>query len=267
MNIPQIYLIEPYNAYAPKGRKKHWMEIAEEEALMAKIIAEQSAILQTQNLALLSQTPPPTSQQVQDAAVGSAVGPGAGGIPRFSYFKEPTEQANFSFSPASPQAGTVTTFTNLSPTPENDTFLWRFGSGSLTSTDINPTVTYSKTGSYTVILQETSSTGHTSSVSNTVTVVIPTLSDTFTGTTFGLTDAGFTASFTGSVNYISTGTISGKWVFGDGQNAVYTSPITHIYGALQTYTASLQVTESLYQVTASVKDGVDPFLNRIIIIS
>lgn len=44
MNSPQIYLVEPYNAYAPKGRKKHWTEIVEEQALLERIIAEQTAI-------------------------------------------------------------------------------------------------------------------------------------------------------------------------------------------------------------------------------
>ena len=44
MDIPQIYLVEPYNAYAPKQKKKHWHQVIEEEALMARIIAEQQSI-------------------------------------------------------------------------------------------------------------------------------------------------------------------------------------------------------------------------------
>jgi hypothetical protein len=53
------YLIEPYNPYIKSTRKKHWMEIAEEEALAQRIVNEQQALLQTQNLALKSQTPSP----------------------------------------------------------------------------------------------------------------------------------------------------------------------------------------------------------------
>jgi hypothetical protein len=34
------HLIEPYNPYNRQPRKKHWMEIAEEEALYVRIIAE-----------------------------------------------------------------------------------------------------------------------------------------------------------------------------------------------------------------------------------
>ena len=43
MNIPEIYLIEPYNAYSPKGKKKHWMQEVDEQILLAKILSEQSS--------------------------------------------------------------------------------------------------------------------------------------------------------------------------------------------------------------------------------
>ena len=68
MNIPEIYLVEPYNAYAPKGRKKHWHEVIEEQALMARILAEQQAqqqaILEAQTRTLPSDAPHVSSATV-----------------------------------------------------------------------------------------------------------------------------------------------------------------------------------------------------------
>ena len=49
MNISPIYLVEPYNAYAPKNRKKHPLEILEEQQLLERIMAEQIAQQKEQN--------------------------------------------------------------------------------------------------------------------------------------------------------------------------------------------------------------------------
>jgi len=68
MLIP--YLIEPYNSWNKGQKKKHWMEIAEEESLMRRVIQEQQAV---------------SAQQVQNAAT-AAPAAGAGGVPPFSYF-------------------------------------------------------------------------------------------------------------------------------------------------------------------------------------
>lgn len=62
------YIIEPYNAYQKPPKKKHWMEIAEEESLMARIIAEAA-----------------TSTN-ETANASSAAPAGAGGVPSYDYF-------------------------------------------------------------------------------------------------------------------------------------------------------------------------------------
>jgi len=67
MNTPEIYLVEPYNAYAVKGKKKHLHQILEEEALMARIVAEQQALHEAavkQAHPTLPPQAPPTSKPV-----------------------------------------------------------------------------------------------------------------------------------------------------------------------------------------------------------
>ena len=88
----------------------------------------------------------------------------------------------------------------------------------------------------------------------------------FIGNTFDLTDNGFTASFTSSTTYNRKGNITGQWSFGDGSSSSYVSTITHSYGALQIYTASLALTESMYNLKSSVSASVDSYLNRIVLI-
>ena len=53
------------------------MEIVEEEALLHRIVTEQQALLQSQNLALKSQIPQPSSQQVQDSIAEYPINAGA----------------------------------------------------------------------------------------------------------------------------------------------------------------------------------------------
>src|SRR5208283_5977732 len=92
-----MYLIEPYNAYQKPPRKKHWMEIVEEEALLHRIITEEQTLLHSQNLALKSQIEQPSSQQVQAAGM-PAPNAGAGGLPNVQYF-HPNMSVTFSAVP------------------------------------------------------------------------------------------------------------------------------------------------------------------------
>jgi PKD repeat protein len=241
------------------------MEIAEEEALMHRIMQDQM-LRESKTVQMTQDDSVQTGQTSADTIASPAAGAGAGGVPPYDFFAEGVEVADFSYIPTPAVAGSITYFTNLTRTPENDTFLWQLGSGSLTSTDINPTITYNQTGSYTAILQATSSRGIKSSKSIIVSVIVPSLSATFTGDTFNLTATSFTASLTSSITYNSSGNITGWWRFGDGASASYASPITHSYGTLEVYTATLQVTESIYNITASVSASVDPFLDKIIMI-
>jgi hypothetical protein len=63
------FLIEPYHPFGKGIKKKHWMEIAEEEALFFKNVHESLTV----------------NQQVQSSTAAS-VGVGAGGTPSYSYF-------------------------------------------------------------------------------------------------------------------------------------------------------------------------------------
>lgn len=287
--IGMKYLIEPYNAHQKPPRKKHWTELAEEESLFIKTMIEQNNRIKSeqdtrnqfirqcmvddairknnvimeanisknienisfnQNIALPQYSPQPPSQQVQDGQYASPAG-GGGYVP---LEEEYIEVANFSLSPSSGTGPLLVSFTNLTPTPDNDTFLWNFGSGSLTSTSEYPSpVTYTATGSYVVILQSTSSTGNATTATNTVTVLPPSLISLFTIST-SPTNANhyFTASFTGSVSYNGAGTLSGLWSFGDAttMNYINNTPFTHVYPT-GSYTASLSVTESLYKITST----------------
>lgn len=68
-----MFLIEPYNAYQKPIKPKHWMQMVEEEEFIHRI-----TMMEQQNLALKSQSPQPSSQQVQDGQY--APNAGAGGI-------------------------------------------------------------------------------------------------------------------------------------------------------------------------------------------
>ncbi len=64
------FLIEPYQAYQNPPKKKHWMEIAEEEALFHRMMTEANKVQ-------------PSSQQT---VATSPADSGAGGTPPYSYF-------------------------------------------------------------------------------------------------------------------------------------------------------------------------------------
>jgi hypothetical protein len=77
------FLIEPYNAYTSKPRKRHPLEIAEEEALFYRIVQEQQRQEQLRESLKQQQTQedaiskPLTQQITQEMAIEH--GAGAGG--------------------------------------------------------------------------------------------------------------------------------------------------------------------------------------------
>lgn len=83
------FLIEPYNAWQKPPKKKHWMEIAEEEHLFHYILMERLGQQQTQN----------------DSNIDN--GPGAGGVPPYSYFHNQEDNNMTLFGSGSP-VGNVT---------------------------------------------------------------------------------------------------------------------------------------------------------------
>jgi hypothetical protein len=277
-----IHLIEPYNAYQKKPlKKKHPTEIAEEESLfirtmiqeqarqaeiqrqlMAEAVREHLALreaaaqknLLNQNLALPQYTPQPASQQIQD---GQYATPAGGGGIKVVEIPENEEVANFLAVPSSGYEPLTVTFQNYTPTPANDTFLWQFGSGSLTSTDATPTpVTYTREGTYTVTLQATSSAGAMTTATQTITLGHPQLTASFSLTS-GSNIAGVAFhqfTDTSTYNAYPQGNVTGRWYLGDQDDTSYeytylSGGFANVYGT-GSYTASLALTESLVGLTS-----------------
>ena len=159
--------------------------------------------------------------------------------------------AAFTLSPSSGVGPLTFTFVNQSQTPLNDTFFWDFGSGSLTSTAISPSsVTYTQTGSYTVTLQETSSTGNKTTATQAVTVNKPTVTPALVATiTTG--PAPLTTTFNDNSSYNGYGSLTYLWDFGSGSlTSTLQNPPPVTYANPGTFTVSLQITESTYKVAA-----------------
>lgn len=256
MSVPQIYLIEPYNAYAPKGRKKHWTEIVEEQALLERIIAEAN-----------SHTLPPNSPQVSTPTVGNAAG--AGGSPLVAYFS-PRMTAAFTVSPATSSAPSQFTFVNSSNadlmTQGVATFLWTFGDGT-TTTDAQPlSHIYTTTGSnFNVTLLVTSvATGVTASVTQSINVPAPTVTANYSlssnltaSTTTNITTSVASASIT-FINTTTTNNSSNPityvWNFGSGSvtSSLATPPVI-TYTATGSYTVRLSATGSFGITSAATR--------------
>ena len=267
------YLFEPYNAYQKPPKKKHWMEIAEEEALLHRVQLEEQARqkdmfqealkqhlalreanakanqtnLNNQNVALPQYTPQPASQQIQDGQYAAPAGGGGWVLPSEL---ESQEVARFSAVPSTGVGPLTVTFTNLTVSPQNDTFLWNLGSGSYTSSAAitPPALTYTQTGSYTVTLQETSSTGNKSVTTQTITVTDPTLNAWINSPLLATGIAPLSRSFTVTRTYNGNGAVTGYLHFGDGKPSVAfvnNGTIGHVYNS-GSFTASLALTESSY---------------------
>jgi PKD repeat protein len=155
-----IYLIEPYNAYDPKPKKKHWMQIAEEEHVFQQMIAQQQALREaaSNKNASLPQNAPVNAQAVNSPSMVA----GGGGKAVFNYFgKDSALVAGFTFTTSSNAAPSTATFTNTTTYTGIGalTYKWLLGSGSITSTSQTPTPQSYTTGSvYTVKLEVTEST-------------------------------------------------------------------------------------------------------------
>ena len=247
MNLPEIYLVEPYNAYTSKpGRKKHWHDVIEEQALFARMLAEQQAIMEAN-----SRTLPPNSPPTSGPTVGNAAG-GAGGQPPPQFFNPQSDVIDFTATPLLGDAPLTVQFTNLTTTQELDTYLWLFGDGT-TSTDANPTHVY-QSGSndglgYTASLQVSNSVtlspGGIKTRNGYITASIPTVTALFTY----ITSSGPGPVTVGFRNESSTTsqtppTLTYLWNFGDSNSSILESPSDHNYANTGSFTASLQATGS-----------------------
>jgi len=231
------FLYEPYNAYQKPAKKKHWHEIIEEEQLMARILAEQAAQA--------------AAQQVQDTATAAA---GAGGVPPWDYFNNSnTDVVAFSATPTAGASPLTVAFTNLTTTPQYDSYTWNFGDGQ-SSNVISPSHVYSNTGSYTASLSVSYSDGtkkYSNGGNGYIVVTLPVLTAGFTLTTSSATHPA-TVSFAQTTTYNGSGTLTYLWLYG---TSSFTSSLTTapsiVYSNAGGYTASLQVTESSYNIKSS----------------
>ncbi|MCK4663813.1 MAG: PKD domain-containing protein [Bacteroidales bacterium] len=145
----------------------------------------------------------------------------------------PQPTACFSASTTQAAVGEVITFTNCSQNAVS--YSWQFGDGSQ-STEVNPTHSYSSTGSFVVNLRVANG-----DKNDQITVTIT------------VTAAGPTACFNPSTTTASTGesitftncsqnATSYSWAFGDGATSTATSP-SHSYSSAGTYNVTLTASD------------------------
>lgn len=253
MNIPEFYLVEPYNAYTAQkgGRKKHWHEIIEEQALLERIIAEQMA-LQEVNSRTLPPNSPPTSVQT---AVGTPAG-GAGGVPVVDFFRPEADVAGFTATPLTADAPVLVQFTNTTTTPDLDSYLWKFGDGT-TSTDIHPSHVYQTGSAYKVELTSSHQSGPSVMTSSYafISASIPTLTAGFTQVSASGTGPKLVSFTNTTVNTSQTPTTTYLWRIVRNGNITTATTVDTTYTAhTGSNTASLQATGSygLTSVTTSM---------------
>jgi PKD repeat protein/DMSO/TMAO reductase YedYZ molybdopterin-dependent catalytic subunit len=142
--------------------------------------------------------------------------------------------ADFTATPVSGPMPLAVKFTDASTGASSRA--WKFGDGS-TSTETNPTHTYSGVGTYTVNLTVQNAAGSSSKeLKITVKVPLP-VADFTANPTSGL--APLTVKFMDT----SKGAASRSWAFGDGATSTEKNP-THKYTSAGVYTATLTVTNS-----------------------
>jgi PKD repeat protein len=261
MNIPEIYLVEPYNAYAPKGKKKHWMQEVEEQALMAKIIAEQQALREATSPTLPKQAPPISVMTAQhysggEGAVGQANSNGGGGqTPRPQFFT-PNMAISFTASPITASAPSTIQFTVAGDPGTLQlgavAITWNFGDGTIIS-GVSPSHTYNTVGNF--LVQMTASAVHNPSNVTTqslyVTMSAPTVSAAFTvsdlTSPITFTNGYYTASHGDVLQFTdaSSNSVNWNWMFSSG--SANTSSISGVEDPTFTYSSA-----SIYAITQGV---------------
>jgi len=149
--------------------------------------------------------------------------------------------ASFS-APADVCAGSTINLVDQS-TAANSTitkWLWDFGDGT-TSTQQNPSKTYSNPNTYTVTLTVTSAAGCLSTIASKNIVVnpLPTANFNLSAPNCINQDITFTDASAANAGNI----VKWTWNLGDGNNSIFTSggPLTHAYVSTGTYSATLKV--------------------------
>lgn len=154
-------IITPHNPWAPK-KKKTWQEELHEQQQIAE--AEARMLAQQLHEAKSVTTPPNApndSVATLESTIAGSNAAGGLGVPPVSFLqRQDFLVAGFTFLTSSGAAPTSASFVNTSTNagPGTLSYLWDFGSGSLTSTAETPShQTYTAPGTYTITLTVTES--------------------------------------------------------------------------------------------------------------
>ncbi|PBQ33473.1 hypothetical protein CNR22_17380 [Sphingobacteriaceae bacterium] len=132
------------------------------------------------------------------------------------------------------------TLTNATPAGANSTYTWDLGNGNTTSSNINPVVTYTNPGTYTVQLTiEDNTTCNKIDRTKTYITILPKPSTTITLT-------GGACTTTIQATQVTTGNLAANpylWNFGNGNTSTLSAP-GYTYPSNGTYTVNLTVTDA-----------------------
>lgn len=233
-----LYLIEPYNPYVKTPKKKHWMEIAEEEAMYHRLVSELKN----------ASNPAPSPDVAQSTAAGPSAGTGGGGHPELAYFHPSPIVGTYTVSQQTGPAPLTVVFTN--PSSRYIYVNWDFGDG---TTGVGSTVshTFATTGSYFVSVTASIGPpiiGSGSIISASVPVVVAGFTGTPTSGVVPLTVQFANTSVNATKAYL--------WLFGSGSgldggqqaSSSTTNPSFTFLTGSRFYTIGLQATGSYTQM-------------------
>ncbi len=149
--------------------------------------------------------------------------------------------ANFSGTPLNSCSPIVVQFTDLT-TNSPTSWSWNLGNGT-SSTQQNPSTTYSTPGSYTVTMTATNASGSSTKTQTNYITILPAPTVVFVATDTSVGCGSKTVQFTNSSVFGAPGSGSYYWDFGDGTSSTATNP-AHTYPSPGSYAVSLVVTNS-----------------------
>jgi PKD repeat protein len=156
---------------------------------------------------------------------------------------KPVPTVDFAYNPANPIAPALVNFTNLSTNATS--YSWDFGNG-VKSELPNPSVNYTTSGSFTVILTAKGD-GGTNGATKTITILSGAPQANFTSNAAGMRAPALVTFTNTSINGASY-----LWDFGNGQTSTLQNPTAN-YTSLGTYNVSLTVTSASGQTNKITK--------------